>query len=160
MRKPAIAALLAIAFSVPGCANFSAIAPGDSAQSVSDRVGKPGTVWSNADGSQVWEYPQGPLGRETYMVSFGTDRAVREVHQVLSERYFSRVQPGMSREEVRRMLGKPAETAVFAMRDEEVWTWRYQEPGAMLFHAVFDRSAGTVRTTMREDETLDLESDE
>jgi hypothetical protein len=143
-----------------GCANFSAIAPGDTAQSVSDRVGRPATAWMNGDGSEVWEYPQGPLGHQTYMVTLGPDHAVREVRQVLSERYFSKVQPGMSRDEVRRMLGKPAETSIFSIRDEEVWTWRYMEPGPMLFHTVFDRTAGTVRTTLREDESLDLESDE
>jgi len=150
-----VAALLAA-----GCANFSAITPGNSAQSVADRVGRPATVWKNSDGSEVWEYPQGPLGHQTYMVKLGPNHAVREVHQVLSEQYFSKVQPGMSREEVRRMLGRPAETLVFPARDEEVWTWRYKEPGPMLFHAVFDRTAGAVRTTLREDESLDLESDE
>jgi hypothetical protein len=123
-------------------------------------MGRPDTVRKNADGSQVWEYPMGPLGRQTYMITLGPDHAVREVHQVLSEEYLSKVQPGMSREEVRRVLGRPGETQLFPVRDEEVWTWRYDEQGPMFFHAVFDRTAGTVKATLRLDEGLFLGSDE
>ena len=68
-----------------GCANFSAIAPGDSAQSVADRVGKPVTVWKNSDGSELWQYPQGYYATQTFMVTIGADQRVREVHQALSE---------------------------------------------------------------------------
>ena len=49
------AALLALALLAGGCANFSAISPGDSAPTVEARVGPPGAVWKNADGSEVWE---------------------------------------------------------------------------------------------------------
>src|SRR5258708_35139382 len=61
------AALIALAFLTAGCANFSAISPGDSALTVEARVGPPGTVWKNADGSEVWEYPMGPTGVQTFM---------------------------------------------------------------------------------------------
>ncbi len=64
---------------------MAAISPGDSAQAVEARAGASATVWKDADGSEVWEYPLGPLGVETYMVTLGSDRAVREVRQVLSE---------------------------------------------------------------------------
>src|SRR5882762_10939435 len=93
-----------------GCASFSAINPGASAQQVETLVGAPASVWKNADGSEVWEYPQGPLGVETYMVTLGSDRAVREVRQVLSDEYISKLHVGMSREDVRRLLGKPRDT--------------------------------------------------
>src|SRR5712691_8849030 len=56
------AALTALAFLAAGCANFSAISPGESALTVEARVGPPGTVWKNVDGSEVWEYPIGRAG--------------------------------------------------------------------------------------------------
>ena len=148
-------AFLALVLIGAGCANFSALRPGTPATQLETRFGAPATVWKNADGSEVWEYPRGPLGLETFMITVGPDRAVREVRQALSDEYVFRIHPGMSREEVRRLLGRPAEVAFFDRRDEEVWSWRYQDAAAryMILHVVFDRSAGTVRTSFRIDET-------
>src|SRR5882672_594881 len=114
--------LLALAASLAACANLTAVTSGMPAQQVQAKLGAPETVRKNADGSEVWEYPGGPFGRQTYMVTLGSDRAVREIHQVLSDEYFARVRAGMSRDEVRRLLGKPGETMVFGARDEEVWS--------------------------------------
>src|SRR3989442_2443405 len=47
------ATVLALSALSAGCANFSAISPGDSAHSVEARVGPPAAVWKNADGSEV-----------------------------------------------------------------------------------------------------------
>jgi hypothetical protein len=148
------AALLALAVLPAACANFSAISPGDSAQDVEARVGAPGTVWKNADGSEVWEYPMGPSGVQTFMIDIGPDRAVRAVRQVLTEEYFAKVVAGMSREDVRRLLGRPKEVWYFPARDEEVWTWRYLEVNYRFFNVLFDRTSGTVRTTLRLDEVF------
>src|SRR5260370_624683 len=98
------AALLALAVLPAACANFSAISPGESALTVEARVGAPGTVWKNADGSEVWEYPLGPTGVQTFMIDIGTDRAVQAVRQVLREETFSKVVARMSPDEVRRLL--------------------------------------------------------
>jgi hypothetical protein len=151
------AALLALAVLPAACANFSAVSQGDSALTVEARVGAPGTVWKNADGSEMWEYPQGYYAVQTFMVAFDPDHAVREVHQVLNEAYFSRIQPGMSREDVRRLIGKPREIWYFPARDEETWTWRYYDINYRFFNVLFDRTAGTVRTTLRLDEILFLD---
>ena len=141
--------LFALGALFAGCANYSTISPGTPSQQVQAKVGVPGAVWKNPDGSEVWEYPRGPLGRQTYMVTMGSDHAVREVHQVLSNEYFLKVRAGMSRDEVRRILGRPGEIMSFDERGEEVWTWRYQEQNLMFFNVLFDRTAGTVRTTER-----------
>jgi|SRR5579864_1510630 len=132
-----------------GCANFSAIAPGTPSQQVLSRVGKPDTVLKNPDGSQVWEYPQGPSGYQTYMITLAPDDSVRDVRQVLSARYFDEVRPGMSREDVRHILGRPKEILYFPARDEEAWTWRYMDQQPMFFNVIFDRTSGTVRSSQR-----------
>ena len=148
------AALLALALLAAGCANFSAISPGDSATTVEARVGPPGAVWKNADGSEVWEYPQGSYAVQTFMVALDSGRVVREVREVLNETSFSRIRPGMSREDVRRLIGKPREIWYFPARDEETWTWRYYDITYRFFNVLFDRSEGTVRTTLRLDEVF------
>jgi len=79
--------LLVLAASLAGCANFTAVTSGMPAQQVQAKLGAPETVRKNADGSEVWEYPEGPYGRQTYMVTVGADRTVREVHQVLNDEY-------------------------------------------------------------------------
>jgi outer membrane protein assembly factor BamE (lipoprotein component of BamABCDE complex) len=92
-------------------------------------------------------------------VTVGSDHAVKDVRQVLSDEYFAQVRPGMSRDQVRRLLGKPGDVSVFTARDEEVWSWRYQQQNPMFFNVMFDRSAGTVRTTQRLEEILFLDQD-
>jgi len=77
------------------------------------------------------------------------DRRVQEIHQALSEPYFSKISAGMSRDDVYRMLGRPREIWLYPARDEEAWTWRYLDTNYMFFNVLFDRTAGTVRTTQR-----------
>lgn len=146
--RSAVAALLIACISA-GCANFSDIAPGDSAQSVTDRVGKPVTVWKNGDGSELWQYPQGYYATQTFILTVDPSHRVREIHQALSEPYFSRVQAGMMRDDVFRLLGRPREIWYFGARDEESWTWRYYDSTYMFFNVLFDHTQGTVRSVQR-----------
>src|SRR5437762_12595253 len=113
--------LFALAASLAGCANFNTVASGMPAQQVQAKLGAPETVRKNADGSEVWEYPGGPLGRVTYMVTLGSDHAVREVRQVLNDEYISKLRAGMSRDEVRQLVGKPRDISVASGPGEEVW---------------------------------------
>src|SRR5216117_216085 len=143
--------LLFSALLAAGCASFSAVNPGASAQVVETLMGAPANVWKNADGSEVWEYPRGPFGVETYMVTLGPDRAVREVRQVLSDETISKLHVGMSRDEVRRLLGKPRDIGFSALSDEEIWSWRYREWGVrnMELYAQFDRPTGVLKKITR-----------
>jgi len=143
------AALLTLAALAAGCANFSAVAPGDSEAAVGEKVGRPDAVWKNPDGSELWQYPQGFYATQTFMITLGPDRRVQEVHQALSDPYFSKIYAGMTRDDVFRMLGKPREIWTFPGRDEETWTWRYKDTNFMFFNVMFDQSAGTVRNTQR-----------
>ena len=151
--------LAACVVSLWGCAAISPVTSGMDETQLRSRLGKPETVRKNSDGSETWEYPEGPLGRQTYMVTVGSDHAVRNVRQVLSDEYFSQVTRGMSRDDVRRLLGKPGEVSMYPARDEEVWSWRYQQSNPMFFNVLFDRSAGTVRTTLRLEEIQWMDHD-
>ncbi len=133
------------------CASFSAVNPGASAREVETLMGAPANVWKNADGSEVWEYPRGPFGVETYMVTLGSDRAVREVHQVLSNEYISKLHVGMSRDEVRRLLGRPRDIGFSGLNDEEIWSWRYREARVrnMELYVQFDRPSGALKSISR-----------
>ena len=143
--------LLFPALLTAGCASFSAINPGASTQQVETLVGAPANVWKNADGSEVWEYPRGPFGVETYMVTLGSDRAVREVRQVLSDETISKLHVGMPRDEVRRLLGRPRDIGFSGLNDEEIWSWRYRESRVrnMELYVQFDRPTGALKGISR-----------
>jgi hypothetical protein len=151
------ATVIAVAALAAGCATFSDVSPGDSDVNVADKVGKPDTVWKNPDGSEIWQYPQGYYATQTFIITMGADRRVKEIHQALSEPYFSKIYVGMSKDDVYRMLGRPREVWIYAARDEEAWTWRYRDTNYMFFNVLFDRTEGTVRNTQRLQEILFLD---
>ena len=153
MRRTLPLISLALALSFPGCA-VGPVATGMDEAQVEARMGKPETVRKGADGSQIWEYPYGPAGRQTYMVILGPDHRMSEIRQVLTNEYFAKVTNGMSRDEVRQILGRPGIVSNYPARDEEVWSWRYQEVNPMFFNVMFDRTTGKVRTTQRQEEIL------
>ena len=70
------------------------------------------------------------------------------LRQVLHPNYFAKVTPGLTKDEVRRMLGKPAKMQAYQLKGEEVWDWRYADgtTGVKIFSVTFD-SGGTVRGT-------------
>jgi len=148
------AAVLALTLLAAGCANFSAITPGTPVAQVESRFGRPAAIWKNADGSEQWEYPRGPFGVQTFMITVA-DGAVQEVRQVLSDEYAFKVRPGMSKEDILRLLGHPYEIVAFSRSNQEDWAWRYRDEAVrtMILHVVFDRATGEVKTSFRIDET-------
>ena len=149
-----ISTAAALAAMIAGCAGYRSIAPGTGADQVRARMGTPAEVWKNGDGTETWEYPTSPNGWYTYMVDLGPDHAVRDVHQVLDDPYFAKIQPGQSRDQVRRVLGAPKDVAQYRGKNEEVWSWRYKEANSWykLFNVAFDASSGTVLRTFRLDD--------
>lgn len=140
-----------IAAFLPACdgVNLEKLKPGISTtQNVRDIMGVPTMEWQDPDGSLTWEYPRTPQGLVNYMIVFGPDKVLREVRQVLTEENFARVQPGMSREDVRRLLGQPASEMYFSLKKEYVWDWKTKvEPGMEWFFDVYFDEAGNVTRT-------------
>jgi hypothetical protein len=99
-------------------------------------MGGPDTIREREDGSKVYEYPRGPEGAQTWMVEIGPDGRYQGMSDALSEANLARVRPGMSRDEVRRLLGRPGETGRQAGVSGTVLTWRVQAgPGVTeMFH--------------------------
>jgi outer membrane protein assembly factor BamE (lipoprotein component of BamABCDE complex) len=53
----------------------------------------------------------------------------------------------MNKAELRQLLGRPAQTKVYELKQEEVWDWRFrQEPEDKQFSVTFDMS-GAVKST-------------
>jgi len=111
-------------------------------------MGPPTMEWLDADGSATWEYPRTPAGIVNYMIDFGPNRILREVRQVLTEANFARVKEGMTRDEVRRLLGQPASEQYFSLKNEYVWDWKTKTEASYdyFFDVYFDTEGRVTRT--------------
>jgi hypothetical protein len=141
-----------IAALLPACdgTNLKALRPGVStALEVRDRMGPPTMEWKDADGTLTWEYPRTPEGIVNYMIVIGPDNVLREVRQVLTDENFGKIAAGMSKEEVRRLLGKPAHELYFPLKREHVWDGKTKSEAGMdlFFNAHFDENGLTVKTS-------------
>lgn len=115
-------------------------------------MGRPEIVWEEDDGSRTLEYPKGPEGARTWTFTIDKYGKLQEYRQILTEENFAQVKAGMSRDEVRRMLGKPRSVVQFKRKNEEVWDWRYiSRHEHRLFNVHFDITSGNVTGTSNSD---------
>lgn len=145
---------------VCGCAALvgGGLDPGDPAEKVRAVYGAPQRVWPEASGAASWEYAHGPYGAYTYMVRLDREGRVRTVDQVLQPAVFARLNIGDSREDVERLLGRPARRMTLGISSQDLWAWRYldgSEP--MCFYAQFDTKGALVSTgAMLESQRLEF----
>jgi len=140
---------------LPACdsVNLQEIKPGiTSSAEVRTRLGEPGFQHWNDDGTATWEYTRQPSGMQCYMITIGTDQIVRKIEQVLNDANYARVRDGMSKDDIRRLLGAPGSKVVFDNLREEVWEWRIE--GMMptdetYFMVHFDTTHGGVKKTSK-----------
>lgn len=117
------------------------------------QMGRPETERVYTDGSKRLEYPRGPMGNETYVVDIDASGRFVAATQVLTAANFAKIRPGMTQDEVRRLLGKPTEVARYPLKPETVWSWRWLEDGVNqdAFFNVHFGPDGLVYTTSRSD---------
>jgi len=92
---------------------------------VRSQFGEPESIFKEADGGKTLEYPRQPEGTTNYFITIGPDGKMTALRQVLTPANFAKVQPGMNKAAVRRLLGKPAKMATYALKDQDVWDYRY-----------------------------------
>ncbi|HET9644826.1 MAG TPA: outer membrane protein assembly factor BamE [Burkholderiaceae bacterium] len=120
------------------------------------QFGEPAAIYPEADGSRVLEYPRQPEGQTNYFITIGPDGKMSALRQVLKESNFAKVSAGMSKTEVRRLLGMPARRQTYALKGEEVWDWRYANEGeARMFSVTFDKEGKVLTSSSAPDPKLD-----
>lgn len=147
-----VASVLAVALlGLAGCATpgSGGLTPGTSTLAdVEARLGRPAKTWKNADGSQQLAFPTGPEGTQTFMVFITPDGKLQRIVGVLNEQFFGLIQPGMTQEQVLRLLGPAGGPATpYRRSDTFAWTWLYcQSQNVMQYFDVsFDATTGLVR---------------
>lgn len=155
MKLPAwiSATASAIIAVMPGCdyVNMQEMKPGITTQAeVRARMGEPGFVHWNDDGTATWEYARQPSGTNCYMISFGSNQVITKIEQVLNDANYGKVHPGMSKDDIRRLFGAPGAKQVFNNLREEIWEWRIEGMPPMdetYFMVHFDTDNGGVKKT-------------
>ena len=133
------------------------------------RFGEPEKIWEARDmaslpvpgaaaepGARTLEYNRQPAGQVNYMITIGPDGRMTALRQVLSPQNFARVLPGMSMEQVRKMLGKPMKVTTYALKRETHYDWRYLNPPStpMVFTVVFDADLRVLGTGSVDEESV------
>ena len=88
------------------------------------KMGEPASVNREGD-KEIWEYPLGPEGTRTYMMTINAQGTVEKIDQVLVDANFRRIVPGMTITEVRRILGRNSKEQRFGMTPSEL-THKYK----------------------------------
>ncbi len=129
-----VASLLA-ALMLASCAHRlpGRVALGQGEAEVLAAAGEPTARHALPAGGQRLEYAAGPMGRETWMFDLDPQGRVVGRLQVLNEAQFIALQPGISREELLRTLGRPAERRPGGWQPGEVWSYRYPNNDCLWF---------------------------
>ncbi|MFO1211460.1 MAG: outer membrane protein assembly factor BamE [Paenacidovorax caeni] len=114
---------------------------------VRERFGEPDGIWQESDGGHTLEYNRQPMGHQNYMITIGPGGKMTALRQVLAPHQFAKVQPGMDKEAVRRLLGKPAKQMAFVLKQETDWDWNWIDPPSreMVFTVTFGADGRVLR---------------
>jgi len=171
-RKVAFMGLLSIIAGLVGCdqARINELEEGVSTEAdVRARFGEPEKTWDARDmaslpfpgaaaepGARTLEFNRQPAGNVNYMITIGPDGRMTALRQVLTPQNFAKVLPGMSMEQVRKMLGKPMKVTPFALKRETHYDWRYLNPPStpMIFTVVFSDDLRVVGTGSVDEESV------
>lgn len=122
---PLAATLLLVGLA--GCAAPGGLPLGTSIAQAENGLIRPSGRYALPGGGTRLEFAQGAFGKQTYMLDFDAGGRLVASTQVLTEANLGRVTPGMSSEEVRMRVGRPAEVFSVPWQRLHVWNYRYVE---------------------------------
>jgi outer membrane protein assembly factor BamE (lipoprotein component of BamABCDE complex) len=146
-RRTVLAAIAVLAAAALAGCDFVAqkkLIPGQHTEhDVRALMGVPTLVWDRPDGGKEWDYVRAPQGVETIRVTIGADGRYQSMANLLTEVNFAKARPGMSGEELTRLLSRPTDVEKYPLKPEVVWSWRYQQDGRkQRFNVHFDPATG------------------
>lgn len=138
-----IVASILLSLAAAGCASYDgySLKPGVSSEAdLRGVMGRPALEYQEGDGSRRLMYPRGPLGTQTFAAEVGSDGILRAIRPVLKEETFYGIQPGMTRDEILRLIGPAGETMAFPLSRQVAWDYRFVDVWGYLavFSVMFD----------------------
>ena len=109
-------------------------------------MGQPDLERHLKEGSRL-EFRRGPRGKHTWFVYLDAHGRVSRAEQVLTEKNFSRIDVGMTQDDVLQLLGRPSEVQLLGRARGVVWNYRYENNSCQWFQVELSlqqqvRSAG------------------
>ena len=123
------------------CANMGApgnIPPGASEAEVIAAMGRVTGRYTFSDGGTRLEFARGPQGRETWMIDFDAAGRMIDSTQVMDLYYLTRIEPGMTADEVLIRIGHPGSINRVGRQGVSVWNYRYPTNDCLWFQISFD----------------------
>ncbi|MGZ5034906.1 MAG: hypothetical protein ACXWAC_17065 [Usitatibacter sp.] len=123
-----ISILAATTILAAGCAAYdgAGLRPGSATEAdVRGTMGRPALELRDPDGSRHLYYPRGPLGHQTFVADLDGRGVLVEVRNVLGDDTFNRIRPGLTADDVLRMIGPPREKAHFPRLGQTAWDYKY-----------------------------------
>ena len=111
--------------------------------------GQPVRVWPEANGGRTLEYSSQPMGRHCYMIRLAADGRLLGIEDGLAPASRARIEPGMTPEQVSRLLGTERSRVFFRNSGEDVWDWTIEpdQTGYGLRFNVHFKDGRVLRTT-------------
>ena len=137
--------LVAATASLAACAGMApgSLPPGTSiSQARAAFLGPTGEYPLPGGGTRL-EFARGAHGKQTYMLDFDASGSLVASRQVLTERNFATITPGLPATEVRMRLGRPAEIFNVGWQRLQVWNYRY-DPGDCVWYQISIDEGGRV----------------
>jgi outer membrane protein assembly factor BamE (lipoprotein component of BamABCDE complex) len=122
---------------------------GESTQEeVISRMGNPTQVFQESDGGKTLEMSRQPEGTQTYHVKISPDGKYLGMRNVLVESMFEQIKPGMTPDQVRRLIGPPALKQEFPLKKERTQSYRFAPSAGKteMFDVYYDYDGKVLRT--------------
>jgi SmpA / OmlA family len=117
-------------------------------EEVISRMGQPTQVWPESDGGKTLEMSRQPEGTQTYHIKISPDGKYLGMRNVLVDSMFEQIKAGMSKEEVRRLIGPPALRQEFKLKNETAQSYRYAPSASRteMFDVYYNPEGKVIRT--------------
>jgi len=108
------------------CATPGSLPAGSGIDVARSGIQSPTGQYSLPNGGTRLEFARGAFGKETWMLDYDAKGTLVSSQQVLTEANFANITPGMTADEVRMRLGRPAHVFGAGWQDHlQIWNYRF-----------------------------------
>jgi hypothetical protein len=129
-----------------GCATLAPglLKPGTPISDARQVFGGPTAEYPLPDGGTRLEFRRGRFGKQTWMLDFDREGRLVKSEQVLTWPNFTKIVPGMTREDVLFRIGHPADVFRVQWQKLHVWNYRWFEGDCVWFQVSISDATGLV----------------
>jgi hypothetical protein len=150
-----------LALGIVGCSTLTpgATAIGTPIETVRHGIAAPTGEYKLPDGGTRLEFAQGSFGKQTWMLDFDAGGHLVASQQVLTEANFGNIAPGMSANDVKMRLGRPANVFNVSWQQLQVWNYRFATGDCVWFQVSLSQAGRVTESSIGSDPACDGPND-